>query len=378
MLERAVVENCESHERTVVKFDQVTTIVGPNDVGKSAFLRALWWAVANDPAGTEHIRHGAESAAVHLKLDGKWVQRHRGPHENTYTFDGEVYHSLRAPAVPDTVTQFLRLSEANFQWQMDAPFWLTETPGALSKKLNAVVDLAAIDDTLDLARAEVTRAKTVVTMHADRVEAYKWKIDKLAWAEAAAARLTEYEVAIIEASKAESAYEALDFACGFLEEDARYEAWAAEMTAVSERLNLAIGEAMRDAADYAWIDKQVRELEAAIKALPPDIGPEWEELLALRRAGDEAAEYWRVLDAEIRDLEASEERKCRLDEELAGLEERLTTETGGRCPACGKATESSEFLPPTSTSATPSPRPELKLVRSGFTRKPKSSSTSTE
>lgn len=347
----------------------MTTLVGPNDVGKSAFLRAAWWAVANDPPGTDHIRHGADFAAVHLKLDGEWVQRHRSATENSYTFRDTVYTSLRAPSVPQAIESFLGLTETNFQWQMDAPFWLSESAGSLSKKLNAVVDLTAIDETLDVARSEVGKAKTKVDLAEERLAGLETRLAELDWVEEAGRRLAELDELWQGVEADQGRYQHLDHAATRRAGDLRLEDWGGRVRAACEVAAEAATLAIKAMSDLAWLDAQLAGLEQSRARLHRDWEGPWEELLEARRLGDEAAEAWRTLDAGVRDLETSLEKSCRLESELKDLETRLATETGGRCPACGKATKSSEFLPPTSTCPTPSPEPEPRRGRSGFAPK---------
>ncbi len=170
MLERLRIQNYQCHaDLKLVLGPGCTTICGNSDHGKSAALRALRWLCTGKPAGAAFIKHGAEQTTVSLWVDGRRVTRRRGAAADAgvYTLDTDTY---RHPAnVPDAIQAVLQTGPGNFAGQHDGPYWFTDTAGAVSRNLNAIVDLGAIDDTLaNLARA-AAHAKTAVAVSGQRL-----------------------------------------------------------------------------------------------------------------------------------------------------------------------------------------------------------------
>lgn len=170
MLEEIRITNYQRHRRLCVKFHKhVTTIVGSSMVGKSALVRALKWVCLNRPRGDGFVRHGAKFVGVSLFVDGHQVTRKRTAKTNMYALrsqsdeEGVVYNALGSD-VPDDVAALLNVDGTNFQDQHDAPFWLSLSPGQVSRELNAVVDLGVIDDTLKNLASKVREAKTLVNV----------------------------------------------------------------------------------------------------------------------------------------------------------------------------------------------------------------------
>lgn len=147
MIRRLRVRNFQRHRDLDLELDPgVTTIVGTNDRGKSAILRALRWVLTNRPRGVSFLRWGSNKVSVTADVEGIRVKRSKGS-ANTYSIDGEYYEAF-GNDVPKEVADIVRVAEENFQGQHDAPFWFALPPGEVSRRLNAVVDLGLIDTTL--------------------------------------------------------------------------------------------------------------------------------------------------------------------------------------------------------------------------------------
>lgn len=151
MLESLNGRNFQSLKNVTIKFSPtVTTIIGPNDAGKSAFLRLLGWVTTNRPTGRAFIRHGTTQASGCLKVDGVSIRRVAGKGKNSYSIKHakakrpKVFNAFRND-VPDEIKKVLAMSEINFQRQHDAVFWFSLSPGQIAKELNRLVDLETID-----------------------------------------------------------------------------------------------------------------------------------------------------------------------------------------------------------------------------------------
>lgn len=180
MIECLTLENFQAHKKLTVQLDpKVTVVVGPSDAGKSAVIRALTWVMLNTPSGDAFIRNGTKGATTSLVVDGIEILRLRGKNgENTYWCQGQEYKAF-GNSVPEAVQKLLAVSELNFQSQHDAPFWFSETSGEVSRKLNAIVNLGAIDNSLNGIVSKVKKARVVVEISEDRLKQTKETYEKL-------------------------------------------------------------------------------------------------------------------------------------------------------------------------------------------------------
>lgn len=153
-----------------MKFDpRITVLMGENDVGKSAIVRALSWVMFNRPRGTDHIRHGTERCSVTLRTKSHKITRTRSKSENSYTLDGKKFKAF-GNEVPKEIQRVLKVSDLNVQEQIDSPLWFTLSPGEVAKRLNSVVDLSVIDSTLSNLATGIRRAKGERDVILDRIE----------------------------------------------------------------------------------------------------------------------------------------------------------------------------------------------------------------
>jgi exonuclease SbcC len=193
MIERLTLSNFQAHKKLQIEFDPgVTSIVGSTDVGKSAVIRALSWLMRNTPNGLEFIRRGAKKAVAALTVDGKTIKRVRGASRNLYKLDGKVFKAFGA-AVPDKISQLLQIGDLNFQAQHDAPFWFSDSSGAVSRKLNEIVSLGVIDAALSFFLAAVRKSKAEVEICGERIARARERKAELSFAPEFAADVERLE-----------------------------------------------------------------------------------------------------------------------------------------------------------------------------------------
>lgn len=310
MLEKLKLYRFKCHEDLILEFDQVTTIVGVSDSGKSAALQGVGWITLNQPPGDEIIQHGEKDVLGVLYVDGRIIKRKRGK-ENSYSLDGKVFKAFGIGQVPEEIRELLNISEANFQWQFDPPFWLAETPGQVSRNLNQIVNLEVIDKTLSGVASELRKARSIVDVSEERLKAAREERSKLRWVEDLDKDLR----------KVEEKWDALQ-----------------QVRSVLEPLMLLITQ-VKDARD------RVRRLGGVKDGLLKD----FEKLDQLRRRADEVAERRRELDMLIRQVKEAKEKKCQLQRKLQELEDELHKKLAGKCPLCGGNFSPSVSLSPTST-----------------------------
>lgn len=162
--------------------DQLSTIIGVTDAGKSSALRALEWVCLNQPDGESYIRRGQSNPAdVSLFLStGDVVRRLRGKGVNSYFLNGNEYKAF-GRGVPDAIAQILNVCESNFQAQLDPIYWISLTPSEVSRQLNAVVDLGVIDDSLESIGRVMRTAKATAEVSRTRLKDAKEKKLGLDW-----------------------------------------------------------------------------------------------------------------------------------------------------------------------------------------------------
>src|SRR5205085_3713169 len=86
----------------------------------------------------------------------------------------------RVSRIPRSVSEFLNVSDVNFQDQFEAKFWFCDSPGEVSRKLNGIINLSEIDDVLGRAAKEVRKSKLVVEVCRERLRDAEAKVRRLA------------------------------------------------------------------------------------------------------------------------------------------------------------------------------------------------------
>lgn len=195
MLKRLSLKFFQIHRRRIVELDRhVTTFVGITDAGKSTLLRALRWVCLNqfDGPADEFISWGRDFAQVRLDFGRHKLTRRKGD-TNSYKLDGKTFLAFGAGKVPDEVAALLAVDDVNFQQQLDAHFWFSETPGEVSRQLNSIVNLSAIDETLADISTRLTRARADARVAQDRLRAAREQRSELAWVPSVSDELEQLE-----------------------------------------------------------------------------------------------------------------------------------------------------------------------------------------
>lgn len=185
MIRRLRITNFQIHERLDIRMGRrVTSIVGPTDAGKSAIIRALLWVTTNEPEGVDFIREGAEAAKVELWLKSVKVTRLRSKSVNEYRLrrDGktEVFRAF-GRKVPDEIKAVLRVDPINVQQQLEPHYWLSASAAEVSRDLNRIVDLGAIDKSLSVITGKVRAAQWKVKLHQENASRAQETVRSLRW-----------------------------------------------------------------------------------------------------------------------------------------------------------------------------------------------------
>lgn len=295
MIESITIRNFQKHRKLHLKLGPVTTIVGPNDSGKSALIRALTWVLTNKPNGSAFMSHGMKRVLVKVSMDGHVLVRSKGK-GNTYKLDGAEFKAF-GKRVPDEISNLVAMDDLNIQGQYDAPgFWFSLSPGEVSRRLNSIVDLGIIDSTLANLTRELRKAFLERTICQDRLMSATQDVRKLRGTVEAARELN-----------------ALD-------------ASTAEADALGHK-RASLASLLTDIAEQQLEAERLSSLDAARSDL--------EALEALQARAEEAYEKVSALEDVLCDVRR-ERKRCRdLKKDLKHAKKLFHEAIGDSCPLCG-------------------------------------------
>jgi predicted ATP-dependent endonuclease of OLD family len=169
MLKVITIKNFQCLPSILIQLDRrLTILVGPNDKGKSAVLRALRWLVFNRPLGKAFIRHGTKETMVSVKTSTHTIVRKTGT-TNLYKLDRKRFKAFRSE-VPPEIQALFNVADINFQPQHKPLFWFDLTPGQAAKELNRIVDLESIDRVQGEVQKRLRKKKAELEVTKTRLE----------------------------------------------------------------------------------------------------------------------------------------------------------------------------------------------------------------
>lgn len=350
--------NFQNHKTTTIAFaTDVTTLVGSSGTGKSSIHRGLRWLCLNQsPKGIYLGRYGkAPYVSIKLGFDGHVAIRKRGKRQgNLYVLNGREMRSFKTE-VPIPLSRLLNIGEINFQGQLDPPFWFTLPAPEVSRRLNAIINLDAIDRSLHRAAVAVRSSKGAVKATKVRLRAAVRSKQSLAWVPQCTKDLVDIEQLATERSEAATdAAELANLIQGLHRVDLQQRTAARLVTFAGTAQSLATNlyNHGRRTASLASMVNELRRLRAAGNIQIPDIDPaqkasfEFEAAKVKRR---EVATLWLGMSSLDHEL-------CELNKKIETLERTISSQTKGRCPFCGqKMKNPSALTSATYTSATGRP-----------------------
>jgi len=293
LITKVEIKNFQCHKDTEIVLDQITVLVGDNDVGKSAVLRAVKWCAFNkwDGKANDHITWGAEESEVRITCEKGIVTRRKGQNSNSYTItQGEKEKELKAFGViqPKEVDAILGLDLDNFQDQ-DAPaFWLMLNSGEAASALNEIFNLTDIDNAVKSISSDLRQVRAKEKVCLERLQEAKDAKRRLSWVPEAVATFKELESVVQAVKETDLAIQ---------EEEERLQSFEEALLIKKNAEKL--------------LDKG----EAALAL--------WENIIALT--------------TELSDLEvvaSTMEKQCQRKEMLARKEKKLKKALAGKCPLC--------------------------------------------
>jgi len=137
-----ILKNFQSHHYTELEIGPgVTAILGDNDSGKTAVVRALRWLLWNRPSGDSFRSHWGGTTEVSLKIPERGtLSRIKDKTVNLYRINDSELKAF-GNNVPEEVSQFLPINYINFQFQTDPPFFLSLSSGERANLLQKVTKL---------------------------------------------------------------------------------------------------------------------------------------------------------------------------------------------------------------------------------------------
>lgn len=177
MFKSLIIQNFQSHKDSYLEFSpNVTAIVGLNNHGKSAILKAIRKVVRDDPEGMTFIRDGEKECLITLGTDKGTVLRRirndKSDEANMYVVNNTPFAKFARTGIPLEAKDILSISDIqiftdieidlNFQTQLDDMF-LIQGDGLASKRGKVLGKTTGVDivaKAIQLAAAE-ERSKTI-------------------------------------------------------------------------------------------------------------------------------------------------------------------------------------------------------------------------
>ncbi|WP_277221680.1 AAA family ATPase [Peptoniphilus vaginalis] len=157
--------NFQSHNHTEIEFDRgLNVILGNSDAGKTAILRAIKWALFNEPKGDYFIRQGEKDVSVKVTFsNGVVVERSRTPSKNSYYLMDAEGQEMRFEGfgldVPKEITDAIHMHKVsldnsnnkvilNIAEQLDGPFLLNDQASMRASAIGRLIGVNYVDDAL--------------------------------------------------------------------------------------------------------------------------------------------------------------------------------------------------------------------------------------
>lgn len=164
-IKKVELHNFQSHEYTEMEFDRgLNVILGNSDVGKTAILRAIKWALYNEPKGDYFIRQGEKDVSCKVTFsNGVVVERLKTPSKNSYFLVDASGNEMRFEGfgidVPKEITDVTNMYKVsldnsnnktilNIAEQLDGPFLLNEQASLRASAIGRLIGVNYVDDAL--------------------------------------------------------------------------------------------------------------------------------------------------------------------------------------------------------------------------------------
>lgn len=352
MIESIYLQNFQLWRKLFIEFDWINVIVGPTNKGKTAILRALYWVAMSRPAGISIINHDADKCRVKVCASESVVSRARGrASPSVYKLNGKIFRAA-GTSVPEEIENLLNLQEINFQKQFDPMFWITDSPGQISKQLNEVVNLEAIDKSLTIITTRVRNAKSFVEVTEDRISTLKERIKGLEWVKEFNSDLVNITALREKVTTAKKATEALHLVVRqvlpLLKHRQGLEGAISEASALLLRTE-EVAKRRVEREELALLVTEIEYLQADKKEIPDLNGilEDSEKVNKTRAKLKSHQQEFRELSSLLVEINSNQNSLDYWNEKLKDAERKLKRIK--ICPTCGQAVKSNSSSHPTGT-----------------------------
>ncbi len=197
-IKKVELHNFQSHAYTEMEFDRgLNVILGNSDVGKTAILRAIKWALYNEPKGDYFIRQGEKEVSVKVTFsNGVVVERAKTPSKNSYFLVDSSGNEMRFEGfgidVPKEITDVTNMYKVpldnannktilNIAEQLDGPFLLNEQASLRASAIGRLIGVNYVDDALrNVVRDNKRTNQEIIELRKNRDD-LKEKLDEFSY-----------------------------------------------------------------------------------------------------------------------------------------------------------------------------------------------------
>lgn len=195
MINTLKLTNFQSHKRSKLELSPgVNALIGPSDNGKTAVLRALYWAFTNRPSGDAFISHWARNekekqtdiSSIEINTSLDKIIRFKDKDNNGYDLiNNENIEKFRAIGVdvPEKILQLLNLNEVNLHRQLDPPFLISASAGEVARFFNKIIDLTVIDNMLSAIESKRRKNNQDIKVTEKQINQLSESLKAMGWIE---------------------------------------------------------------------------------------------------------------------------------------------------------------------------------------------------
>jgi exonuclease SbcC len=255
MIKTVEVINFQSHEETFIEFSPgVNIIKGSSHTGKSAFLRAMKWALTSKPRGIDFrswfAKDNNETAVAITFSEGSFVDRVYDGKKHSYEYNSGDFDTQKIEAMrsdlPEEIQAITKLQDINLRFQHDNYYLLQDSSGAVNRQLNDLVGLGKIHEISKRLNAKIKETKIIYDNETKKIKQAEEEIKKLKWLD-----------------KAEKEFKALAKLNTKLSEKQNY---LEKLEQISNQLSV-VDMDIKDTEDWLEIEPEAIQLKADIEEL---------------------------------------------------------------------------------------------------------------
>lgn len=195
MIESVKINNFQSHKNTSLDFHKgVNVIIGDSDQGKTAIIRALRFAIWNQPLGDHFRSRWGGDTIVEVITNGNIITRIKTNQQNEYILNNDITFKALRTGVPDEIQAALNINEINIQYQLDGHYLLSRTPGEVASHFNKVAKLESIDTSRKNIQSELKKSTMEYDIKKKNLSDKKEELEKYKYLEKAEIELENIEL----------------------------------------------------------------------------------------------------------------------------------------------------------------------------------------